>query len=172
VDPLGAAAQGAALLGRALLEIESGKPGATLSDVLSVPLGVADQGGALRRVFERNTRLPADKTLVFPVTPGPLTLALFQGTSLLALENEYLGELSFQLERAGEVEVRFSLSQDGILSLEATLPGAKRQPAPLASGDLDDAGKEALFARSPLLSEPEARPGGLFSGLKKLFGKR
>jgi molecular chaperone DnaK len=172
VDPVGAAAQGAALLGRALLEIESGKPGATLSDVLSVPLGVADQGGAVRRVFERNTRLPADKTLVFPVTPGPLTLALFQGTSLLALENEYLGELSFQLERAGEAEFHFSLSQDGILSLETTLPGAKRQPAPLTSGDLDDAAKEVLFARSPLLSEPEARPGGLFSGLKKLFGKR
>ncbi|WP_225411004.1 TIGR02266 family protein [Stigmatella hybrida] len=172
VDPLSAAAQGAALLGRSLLEIESGKPGATLSDVLSVPLGVADQGGAFRRVFERNTRLPADKTLVLPVTPGPLTLALFQGTSLLALENEYLGELSFQLERAGEAEFHFSLSQDGILSLETTLPGAKRQPAPLASGDLDDAGKEALFARSPLPSEPEARPSGLFSGLKKLFGKR
>lgn len=172
VDPLSAAAQGAALLGRSLLEIESGKPGATISDVLSVPLGVADQGGAFRRVFERNTRLPADKTLVLPVTPGPLTLALFQGPSLLALENEYLGELSFQLERAGEAEFHFSLSQDGILSLETTLPGAKRQPAPLAAGDLDDAGKEALFARSPLLSEPEARPSGLFSGLKKLFGKR
>ncbi|SEM92618.1 Myxococcus xanthus paralogous domain TIGR02266 [Stigmatella aurantiaca] len=172
VDPLSAAAQGAALLGRSLLEIESGKPGATISDVLSVPLGVADQGGAFRRVFERNTRLPADKTLVLPVTPGPLTLALFQGTSLLALENEYLGELSFPLERAGEAEFHFSLSQDGILSLETTLPGAKRQPAPLASGDLDDAGKEALFARSPLPSEPEARPSGLFSGLKKLFGKR
>ncbi|SET31630.1 Hsp70 family protein [Stigmatella erecta] len=172
VDPLSAAAQGAALLGRSLLEIESGKPGATISDVLSVPLGVADQGGAFRRVFERNTRLPADKTLVLPVAPGPLTLALFQGTSLLALENEYLGELSFPLERAGEAEFHFSLSQDGILSLETTLPGAKRQPAPLASGDLDDAGKEALFARSPLPSEPEARPSGLFSGLKKLFGKR
>jgi molecular chaperone DnaK len=172
VDPLGAAAQGAALLGKSLLELESGKPGATVSDVLSVPLGVADQGGTVRRVFERNTRLPADKTLVFPVTPGPLSLALFQGPSLLAMENEYLGELSFQLERAGEAEFHFSLSQDGLLSLETTLPGAKRQPAPLASGDLDEAGKEALFARSPLTSEPETRPGGLLSGLKKLFGKR
>ncbi|MDC0709804.1 TIGR02266 family protein [Stigmatella sp. ncwal1] len=176
VDPLGAAALGAALLGRSLLEIESGKPGATLSDVLSVPLGVADQGGTLRRVFERNTRLPADKTLVLPVTPGPLSLAIFQGTSLQASDSEYLGELRFTLDRAGEAEFHFSLSQDGILSLETTLPGAKRQPTPLLSENLDDAGKEALFealfARSPLTSEPEARPSGLFSGLKKLFGKR
>ncbi|EAU66644.1 DnaK protein [Stigmatella aurantiaca DW4/3-1] len=172
VDPLGAAALGAALLGRSLLEIESGKPGATLSDVLSVPLGVADRGGTLRRVFERNTRLPADKTLVLPVPPGPLSLALFQGTSLQASDSEYLGELRFTLDRAGEAEFHFSLSQDGILSLETTLPGAKRQPATLLSENLDDAGKEALFARSPLTSEPEARPSGLFSGLKKLFGKR
>ncbi len=83
-------------------------------------------GGTIRRVFERNTRLPADKTLVLPVTPGPLALALFQGSSPLATESEYLGALHFQLERAGEAELLFSLSQDGILSLFVPLPGAKR----------------------------------------------
>ncbi|MBN1208097.1 MAG: TIGR02266 family protein [Myxococcaceae bacterium] len=172
VDPLGAAAMGAALLGRSLLEIESGKPGATVSDVLSVPLGVAERGGTLRRVFERNTRLPANKTLALPVTPGPLSLAIFQGASPMAAESEYLGALHFQLERAGEAELHFSLSQDGILSLEATLPGAKRQPVTLATEDLDDAAREALITRSPFATETEARPAGLFSGLRKLFGKR
>jgi molecular chaperone DnaK (HSP70) len=172
VDPLGAVAMGAALLGRSLLEIASGKPGATVSDVLSVPLGVAERGGVLRRVFERNTRLPAEKTLVIPVTPGPLSLAIFQGASAMAAESEYLGALHFQLERAGEAELHFSLSQDGILSLAATLPGAKRQPVTLATEDLDDAAREALIARSPFATETEARPAGLFSGLRKFFGKR
>jgi molecular chaperone DnaK (HSP70) len=173
VDPLGAVALGAALLGRSLLESESGKPGATVSDVLSVPLGVAERGGTIRRVFERNTRLPAEKTLVLPVTPGPLALALFQGLSPLTAENEYLGALHFQLERAGEAELHFSLSQDGTLSLSASLPGARpKQPVALATEELDDATRDALIARSPFATETEQRPAGLLSGLRKLFGKR
>ena len=172
VDPLGAAALGAALLGHSLLEIETGKPGATVSDVLSVPLGVAERGGILRRIFERNTRLPADKTLVIPVTPGPLSLALFQGASALVTESEYLGALQLQVERAGEAEIHFSLSQDGILSLEATLPGTKRQRVALATEELDDTAREALIARSPFATETKESPTGLLSGLRKFFGKK
>ena len=165
-------ALGAALLGQGLLDAAAGKPGATVSEVLSVPIGVAERGGTLRRVLERNTRLPAEKTLVLPVTPGPLTLALFQGPSPVAAENEYLGTLAFSIERAGEAEVHFSLSQDGILSLAATLPGVKRHAVTLAMDMPEDAELEAVMARSPLEGEPEARPGGLLSGLRKLFGRR
>ncbi|WPB79397.1 TIGR02266 family protein [Archangium violaceum] len=165
-------ALGAALLGQGLLDAAAGKPGATVSEVLSVPIGVAERGGTLRRVLERNTRLPAEKTLVLPVTPGPLTLALFQGPSPVAAENEYLGTLAFTIERQGEAEVHFSLSQDGILSLAATLPGVKRHTVTLAMDMPEDAELEAVMARSPLEGEPEARPGGLLSGLRKLFGRR
>ena len=31
---------------------------------------------------------------------------------------------------------------------------------------------QSFIARSPLEGEPEARPGGLLSGLRKLFGRR
>ncbi|WP_044900794.1 Hsp70 family protein [Myxococcus stipitatus] len=172
VDARGAAALGAALLGHGLLLAESGKPAASVSEVLTAPIGVAERGGTLRRVLERTTRLPAGKTLVLPTTPGPLELALFQGASPLAAENEYLGRLSLNVERAGEVELHFALSADGTLSLEATLPGVRRQPVSLSLEDLDDAAREALVARSPLQGEPEARPSGLLSGLKKLFGRR
>ncbi|PTL78638.1 molecular chaperone DnaK [Vitiosangium sp. GDMCC 1.1324] len=172
VEATHSAALGAALLGQGLLDAAAGKPGATVSEVLSVPIGVAERGGTLRRVLERNTRLPAEKTLVIPVTPGPLTLALFQGPSPVAAENEYLGTLAFTLERPGEAEVHFSLSQDGTLSLAATLPGVKRHAVTLAADMPEDAELEAVIARSPLEGEPEARPGGLLSGLRKLFGRR
>jgi hypothetical protein len=110
---------------------------------------------------------------VLPVTPGPLALALFQGLSPLTAENEYLGALHFQLERAGEAELHFSLSQDGTLSLSASLPGARpKQPVALATEELDDATRDALIARSPFATETEQRPAGLLSGLRKLFGKR
>ncbi|MFY0570676.1 TIGR02266 family protein [Archangium lansingense] len=172
VEATHSVALGAALLGQGLLDAAAGKPGATVSEVLSVPIGVAERGGTLRRVLERNTRLPAEKTLVLPVTPGPLTLALFQGPSPVAAENEYLGTLAFSIERPGEAEVHFSLSQDGTLSLAATLPGVKRHTVFPAMDMPEDAELEAVIARSPLEGEPEARPGGLLSGLRKLFGRR
>jgi uncharacterized protein (TIGR02266 family) len=172
VDPRGAVALGAALLGQGLLLSEAGKPAATVSEVLSAPIGVAERGGTLRRVLERNTRLPTSKTLVLPVVPGALELALFQGPSPLATENEYLGKVSLFIDRPGEAELHFALTADGALSLEATLPGVKRKPVSLAAEDLDDAARDMLIARSPLIGEPEARPSGLLSGLKKLFGRR
>ncbi|QRN99681.1 TIGR02266 family protein [Archangium violaceum] len=172
VEATHSAALGAALLGQGILDAEAGKPGATVSEVLSVPIGVAERGGTLRRVLERNTRLPAEKTLVLPITPGPLVLALFQGPSPVAAENEYLGTLSFSIERPGEAEVHFSLSQDGTLSLAATLPGVKRHSVTLAADMPEDAELEAVISRSPLEGEPGNRPGGLLSGLRKLFGRR
>ncbi|AEI65349.1 DnaK family protein [Corallococcus macrosporus] len=172
VDARGSVALGAALLGQGLLLAEAGKPAATVSEVLSSPLAVAERGGTLRRVLERNTRLPATKTLVLPSAPGPLELALFQGTSTQASDAEYLGQLTLDVDRAGEVELHLALSADGALSLEATLPGVKRHVVTLVTEPLDDAAFDALLARSPLVPEPEPRPGGLLSGLKKLFGRR
>ncbi|MCP3142706.1 TIGR02266 family protein [Pyxidicoccus xibeiensis] len=173
VDAKGAVALGAALLGQALLLAEAGKPAASVSEVLSAPIGVAERGGTLRRVLERDTRLPTSKTLVLPVAaPGPVELALFQGPSAVAAENEYLGRIHLPVERAGEVELHFALTADAALSLEATLPGGRRKPVSLGNEALDDAARDALIGRSPLEGEPEARPGGLLSGLKKLFGRR
>ncbi|MFB1482938.1 Hsp70 family protein [Corallococcus sp. RDP092CA] len=173
LDARTAVVRGAALLGHALLLSETGKPAASVSEVLTAPIGVAEDAGSFRRVLERNTRLPTAKTLVIPTTaPGPLALAFFQGTATTATENEWLGALTLTVERPGEVEVHLELSADGTLAFSATLPGAKRQPVALATEDLDDASRDALIARSPFHAEPEARPGGLLSGLKKLFGRR
>ncbi|XSF00148.1 Hsp70 family protein [Pseudomyxococcus flavus] len=172
VDTKNSVALGAALLGQGLLLAEAGKPAATVSEVLSSPLAVAERGGTLRRVLERNTRLPATKTLVVPCAPGPLEVAVFQGISPQATDAEYLGRLALNVERAGEVELHFALSADGALSLEATLPGVKRHAVSLSTEHLDDAAFDALIARSPWAPDPEPRPGGLLSGLKKLFGRR
>src|SRR5207302_1090231 len=102
VDPQGAVALGAALLGHALVQRERGKQGITLSEVLSAPIGVAVRGGGFRRVLERNTRLPADKTLEVPIAAQkPMQLAVFQGISPRADENEYLGMLHVLPDKDG-----------------------------------------------------------------------
>ncbi len=172
VDAKNSVALGAALLGQGLLLAEAGKPAATVSEVLSTPLAVAERGGTLRRFLERNTRLPATKTLVLPCTPGPLEVALFQGTSAQASGAEYLGRVALHVDRAGEVEFHFALTADGALAVEATLPGMKRHAVALGTEPLDDAAFDALIARSPWEPAPEPRPGGLLSGIKKLFGRR
>ncbi|MBL8952553.1 MAG: TIGR02266 family protein, partial [Myxococcaceae bacterium] len=111
VDPQGAVALGAALLGHSLVQRERGKQGVTLSEVLSAPIGVAVKGGGFRRVLERNTRLPADKTLELPVAAdAPVQLAVFQGTASRAEDNEYLGALHVVPEKAGDLAVRFAVS--------------------------------------------------------------
>jgi len=49
---------------------------------------------------------------------------------------------------------------------------AQHHPVTLAADMPEDAELEAVIARSPLEGEPETRPGGLLSGLRKLFGRR
>jgi uncharacterized protein (TIGR02266 family) len=171
VDPQGAVALGAALLGHALVQRERGKQGVTLSEVLSAPIGVAVKGGGFRRVLERNTRLPADKTLEVPIAAEtPLQLAVFQGTAAKAEDNEYLGALHVVPERAGELSVRFSVSSDGRLDLSASGPGGKAQIS-FSTTDASDEIRAAILAAAPLPGEEDSGRRGLLSGLKKLFGR-
>jgi len=171
VDPQGAVALGAALLGHSLVQRERGKQGVTLSEVLSAPIGVAVKGGGFRRVLERNTRLPADKTLELPVgADTPVQLAVFQGTASRAEDNEYLGALHVVPEKAGDLSVRFAVSSDGRLDLSAAGPGGKARIS-FSTADASDEIRAAILAAAPLPGEEDAGRKGLLSGLKKLFGR-
>lgn len=173
IDPAGAVALGAALLGHSLVQKERGKRGLSLAEVLSSPIGVAVKGGGFRRVLERNTRLPAEKSLALPVQANQqLKFAVMQGTSARADENEYLGALSVMAERAGELNIRFAVTSDGRLSLSATTPTGKQAAVQFATSEASEALQAQLLAESPLPGEEAMRPSksGLFTGLKKLFG--
>jgi molecular chaperone DnaK (HSP70) len=173
IDPAGAVALGAALLGHSLVQRERGKRGLSLAEVLSSPIGVAVKGGGFRRVLERNTRLPAEKSLALPVQANQqLKFAVMQGTSSRADENEYLGALLVTAERSGEMNVRFAVTADGRLSLSATTPTGKEAAVQFATSEASEALQAQLLAESPLPGEEAMRPSrsGLFTGLKKLFG--
>ena len=173
VDPAGAVALGAALLGHSLVQKERGKRGLSLAEVLSSPIGVAVKGGGFRRVLERNTRLPAEKSLTLPVQANQaLKFAVMQGTSTRAEENEYLGALSLQCDRAGEMNVRFAVTADGRLSLSATTPTGKQAEVHFATNEASEEAQLKLLSESPLPGEEAQRSSksGLFTGLKKLFG--
>jgi hypothetical protein len=101
-----------------------------------------------------------------------LKFAVMQGTSARAEENEYLGALSLQAERAGEMNVRFAVTADGRLSLSATTPTGKAATVQFTTAEASEEAQARLLAESPLPGDDASRPtrSGLFTGLKKLFG--
>jgi molecular chaperone DnaK len=174
VDPQGAVALGAALYGQSLVQRERGKRGLSLSEVLAAPIGVAVKGGGFRRVLERNTRLPAEKTLAVPVLAGvPVAVAVLQGTSPRADENEYLGVLKAETDRPGELQLRFTVAADGRLALSAVGPMGKPEVVTFTTQQGSDDAQAKLLADAPLSDEAEksSQSKGLLGGLKRLFGR-
>ncbi|HLL56215.1 MAG TPA: Hsp70 family protein, partial [Myxococcaceae bacterium] len=175
VDATAAVALGAAILGHSLVESSRGKPGVRLSEVLSAPIGLGVRSGAMLRVLDRNTRLPAEKTLGIPLRGQErVAIAVYQGGSMRADENEYLGSLTTSADRTGELSLRFAVGADGTLDLSAVAPGGKRFGITLATQDASDEVRAQLLAEAPLPGEPEPPPEakGLLGGIKKLFGRR
>ncbi len=172
VDAQAAVALGAAILGHAFLEAAKGKPGVALSEVLSAPIGIATRNGGMRRVLERNTRLPAEKTILLPARSGEtIGVAVFQGAAERAEDNEYLGCLNATLDKTGEVAVRFSLASDGTLALTAAGPGGRGAQVTITTDDASDELRAALYASAPLPGEETQTRKGVLGGFKKLFGR-
>lgn len=172
VDPQAAVAMGAALLGHALVLRERGKSSLQLAEVLSAPIGIGVRGGGFRKVLERNTRLPAEKTLAVPVQAAQaIRLAVFQGQAPKAEDNDYLGALTTSVDRSGDLTLRFSVSADGRLLLSATTPSGKQADVVFATQEASDEVTAQMLAEAPLPGETEKPVSNKSGFFKKLFGK-
>jgi uncharacterized protein (TIGR02266 family) len=168
-----AVAVGAALFGHSLGQRRQGKRGTSLSEVLATPISVATQGGRLQRVLDRNTRLPAERSLQVPVRAGrPVAVPVFQGQAPHAEDPDYLGCARLSSPRDGELVMRFSVGADGRLTLTLVgplAPGASLTFDPRLPSEEDLA---QLLAQSPLpRSDAPASPPGLWAGVRRLFGR-
>jgi molecular chaperone DnaK len=174
VHPDESVALGAALLAESMSEIDS----VTLVDALSIPIGFAMPGGRFRKVIEKNTQIPVQRSFRLPPTKGAvMELDIFQGDSERIIDNEYLGTLRFPPEAAGQ-RVNFNLDEECLLHV--TVEGLRGETQPrevlLATRDTPETLKAAWAEeneRRRIQAEQEladAPPKGLFASIRKVFG--
>ncbi|MBM4390468.1 MAG: Hsp70 family protein [Deltaproteobacteria bacterium] len=126
LNPDEVVAVGAAIQAHALTNVGEAAS-SVLLDVTPQSLGVRTVGGFVEVVIPRNTAIPTDSSKVFHTALDSQTevrIAVFQGESRMAADNELLGE--FVLEGLtprprGQVKVRvtFEIDNDGIVHVRA-----------------------------------------------------
>jgi molecular chaperone DnaK len=170
VHPDESVALGAALLAESMQEIDS----VTLVDVLSMPIGFAVTGGRFRRVIEKNTQIPTQRSFRLPPARAgqPLELDVFQGESERILDNEYLGTLKFPPEAAGQ-RVSFNLDEECLLHVTVEGVGTQPKEVLLATQDTPDALKNAWVEENERRRKEAERqkesekPKGFFAAIRK-----
>ncbi|HZX65885.1 MAG TPA: Hsp70 family protein [Myxococcales bacterium] len=187
VHPDEAVALGAAILADSLGSGNIG--GVVLIDVLPMSVGIGLPGGRFKKVVERNTPLPHRRGYTIATTrdnQDTLEIAVFQGDSDKAQENEYLGTLTVKdlpkgLRGSVQFEVMFALSGEALLTVTAEEQGTARTATTTFTTRatpeeikkrLEEDGQppppQAPAAAPP--AQPPAQASGVLGWLKRLFG--
>lgn len=106
-----------------------------LLDVTPLTLGIETEGGVMTALVERNTTVPAEKKNIFSTASDnqtAVTVRVFQGERKMAASNRLLGEFNLegippQPRGIPQIEVKFDIDQNGILSVSARELGTGKE---------------------------------------------
>jgi hypothetical protein len=131
-----------------------------VEEKLSLALFARSPAGDFHRVLDAGTPLPCEKTVAFE-GKGAFEVAVYQGEKDYPQELEFLGLA--RIPPAGQGELTFQLSTDGILSLFAGSPTQPRQPVTLDPDATDPFALPAEGEAGRPGASADDRRGGLLS---------
>lgn len=119
VVAIGAAVQGSVLAGE--------RRDVLLLDVTPLTLGIETEGGVMTALIERNTTVPVEKKQTFSTAADgqtAVTVSVYQGERKMAQQNRLLDQFNLegidaQPRGVPQIEVKFDIDQNGILSVSA-----------------------------------------------------
>ncbi len=119
VVAVGAAIQGSVLAGD--------RTDVLLLDVTPLSLGIETMGGVMTKLVDRNTTIPTERKQVFSTAEdnqSAVTVRVFQGERPMATDNRLLGQFNLDgippaPRGMPQIEVKFDIDQNGILSVAA-----------------------------------------------------
>ncbi|WP_164102119.1 molecular chaperone DnaK [Candidatus Laterigemmans baculatus] len=159
VVAVGAAIQGSVLAGE--------RTDVLLLDVTPLTLGIETEGGVLTALVERNTTIPVEKKNVFSTAAdgqSAVTVRVFQGERKMATHNRLLGEFNLegippQPRGVPQIEVKFDIDQNGILSVSAKELGTGKEASVTIkeAGALDEAEIERMRKDAEVNAEEDRR---------------
>ena len=175
VHPEEVVALGAAIQAHALAYPQKGSTEVLLLDVTPQNLGILVVGGYFTTIISKNTTVPTSQMHLFTTSQddqSSVRIAVLQGASEKAIENELLGEFmlaGIRPARRGEVEIEvtFDISADGIVSVSArdTVTGQRQSITVTATSGLTedelkrimDENVDELLERKQVASDFERR---------------
>jgi molecular chaperone DnaK len=106
-----------------------------LLDVTPLTFGIETEGGVMTALVERNTTVPVEKKNIFSTASDnqtAVTVRVFQGERKMAASNRLLGEFNLegippQPRGIPQIEVKFDIDQNGILSVSARELGTGKE---------------------------------------------
>ncbi len=136
INPDEAVAIGAALLGDSVDRFDS----VVLIDVLPMALGVATTGGKFQSVIPAHAKMPISGEYRVKTGSASTEMAIFQGDSPIALQNEYLGTVQIAGLSPGnhEITLRFNFNENGQLELTYLVDGQNERPIKMVPSDTPD----------------------------------
>jgi molecular chaperone DnaK len=132
VNPDEAVAAGAAIQGAVLA---GDKKDVLLLDVTPLSLGIETMGGIMTKLIDKNTTIPTSKSQVFSTAEDnqpAVTINVAQGEREFIRDNKHLGMFNLEgiapaMRGIPQIEVKFDIDANGILSVSATDKGTGKE---------------------------------------------